>query len=761
MPGSSAAGCTFELAADGKTIKPTVSGRNLIAVVPVEKNNTTVSCTVRKNNKTVIDRQVLARIKVRKWKWQNNNYGKDRVLLEPFTRISKYGDNGISTLRGQYSFAPSGLQEKILADGVEIFAAAPVVEMDVDGKVIRFDRGRVKTEIAADGLDAKTVAEAAVDGITLKSSVHSEYDNYNVHTMQLFGVNGRKINRWTISFPLKSSEAWLFHAVSNMIRRNPAGRIPQGDGCVWDGSMLFRTTAFGQETLHPAFVPYIWLGGIERGLAWFADTSFGMKLDRKKKAVRIVRRNDNVILEIDLINRPVTLREGHKVEFGTQSTPVKPIDQRIVNTTFDALGVGVPERPNELTISEHILGYPYRWSKVPIEENWSLFDQMVKAASSKDKSNVVPAVDAFMKKYSAKIRKMYVDAKAQEAYIKKMENSRPTWIKLNFGSKRQSIPAKYSDPRLAYIADEETRYFQSEWFNPSVQNYFGALRTTLTPSYMDFIIYGYAKEFEHGIHGCYLDDTFIMPEINPHTTAAVDDEGEIHANTGLFAMRELVKRIAVLQHLKGYSPRILQVHMTNAQIVPAFSFATSQLGWEADFGEKPLQLRYKEDLILTESTGLQVGNAPLALGGVVRRTTPQEQWKPKFDYLTRTLLAMTMPYGVGVKLRASPQDASRKVVLAAQSALGKFGIGDKECVFEPFFDPAKAPKEISGKELMISAYRRPGRKLVIIGNRSDAVQKFSIDGKFTAVRDFETGKILADDDRMVKAYDFRLIELEL
>ena len=247
-----------------------------------------------------------------------------------------------------------------------------------------------------------------------KSSVHSEYDNYNVHTMQLFGVNGRKINRWTISFPLKSSEAWLFHAVSNMIRRNPAGRIPQGDGCVWDGSMLFRTTAFGQETLHPAFVPYIWLGGIERGLAWFADTSFGMKLDRKKKAVRIVRRNDNVILEIDLINRPVTLREGHKVEFGTQSTPVKPIDQRIVNTTFDALGVGVPERPNELTISEHILGYPYRWSKVPIEENWSLFDQLVKAASSKDKSNVVPAVDAFMKKYSAKIRKMYVDAKAQE-----------------------------------------------------------------------------------------------------------------------------------------------------------------------------------------------------------------------------------------------------------------------------------------------------------------------------------------------------------
>ena len=757
-PGSGAAGKTLELFADGKAVKLKTFQRKLIGVVPLSSRPCNVSCTVRENGKAPGAPQVLCRIPFKKWKWQNHNYGKDRVLLKPFTAIRAVGKDGLATLRSQYRFNPAGLPGMILADERPVFAAEPVSEVVVDGKCYRFEKGKVSVQVAPDGIDAKTFAEAQAGGVTLKTAIHSEYDNFNIHTMQLFGVEGKTVSRWTVRFPFRAEEAWLFHAVSNMIRRNPSGKIPAGDGCVWDGSKLFRATAFGQETLHPAFVPYIWLGGLERGMAWFANTSLGMKLDRKKNAVRIIRSGNVVALEIDLINRPAKLKDGHKIEFGTQATPVKPIDPEVVNITFDALGVGVPNRPNELTISEHILGYPFRWAKYPVDEDWSLVETLTKAAAAPDKTAVSAAVDQYMKKYGKKIRQMYMEAGNDVKVARKFENSRPTWIKLNFGGKRSSMPAKYSDPRLAYTADPVTKYFKAEWFNPSVQNYFGALRTSLTPSYLDFILYGYAKEFEHGIKGCYLDDTFIMPDTNPHTLAAIDDEGELHSNTGLWAMRELVKRISVLQHLKGFSPRVLQVHMTNAQLVPVFSFATSQLGWEADFGEKPLQERYLKDFILAESTGLQVGNAPLALGGVVRKTTPQEQWKPKFDYLTRTLLATTMPYGVGVKLRASPLDASRRVVLAAQDALGRFGTADPACVFEPFFDPAKAPKEISGKFLMISAYDRPDRKLFIISNESNKPQEFAINGKFSAIRDYETGKTIAETDRTVNAYDFRLIE---
>ena len=757
-PSASATDCQIEFFADGKVVTSKAVKRSRVAIIELPPRAVTVSCTVKNNNKIIADRMVLAKIPFKKWTWINNQEGRERVLLEPFTRIKAIGGNGISTLRGQYKFSPSGLMENVLADGHAIFAGNAEMEMVVNGKLFKFNKGTVKTAVASDGLDAATETVAKAGGITVKTRIHSEYDNFNIHNVSLYGVAGKKIERWTIRFTFAKEEAWLFHAVANTIRRNPSGKIPEGNGVVWCGSKLPRANIFGEEILHPMVVPYIWLGGVERGLAWFFNTSYGMKLDRNKEAVRIVRNGNKVILEIDLINRPVKLKNGHNVEFGTQATPVKPIDLRVVNLTFDALGAGVPSRPNVLTVSEHIMGYPYRWSKQPVNGDWTLFDTMVKLAGKPDKKAALAAVNAYMRKHSAKIRQMYLKADSKPAFANKMEQSRPNWVALNFSGKRGSLPAKYSDPRLAYTSEPETAYFQSEWFNPSAQNYYGALRTSLTPSWINFIIYSYAREFDHGMTGCYLDDTFIMPDTNPHTLAKIDEDGELHSNTGIFAMREIVKRIATLQHLKGCSPRVLQVHMTNAQIIPAFSFATSQLGWESDFGEKPLQLRYQKDLILAESTGLQIGNAPLSLGGVVRKTTPRDKWKPKFDYLTRTLLAMTMPYNVGVKLRASPQDASRKVVLAAQDILGRFGIAESDCTFEPFYDPAKAPKEVSGKDLMISAYARNGRKLMIIANGCKEERRFTVHGQFH-ITDLETGKILPENDRTVKPYDLRLIEL--
>ena len=60
---------------------------------------------------------------------------------------------------------------------------------------------------------------------------------------------------------------------------------------------------------------------------------------------------------------------------------------------------------------------------------------------------------------------------------------------------------------------------------------------------------------------------------------------------------------------------------------------------------------------------------------------------------------------------------------------------------------------------MISAYARTGRKLMIIANECGEERRFKINGNFQAV-DLESGKSLPEDDRTVKPYDFRLIELK-
>ena len=119
---------------------------------------------------------------------------------------------------------------------------------------------------------------------------------------------------------------------------------------------------------------------------------------------------------------------------------------------------------------------------------------------------------------------------------------------------------------------------------------------------------------------------------------------------------------------------------------------------------------------------------------------------------------MAYPHGIGIWLRAYP-DASRKVMLDASAALGRFGVSEKDCVFEPCFNQEKAPREICGEGLMISAYSRPGKKLLIVGNAGKQPREFRLNGTFAAVRDMETGKLLMQDDRTVNPYDFRLIEV--
>ena len=758
-PGSAANGKNIRFLLDGREVKATVSGRTILAEIPLKGSRGEVSCVLLRDGKEISGRTVLCRITPKTWEWRNNTLGKERVVLPPFSPIRALGRDALKTLRSRYTFSPGGLPSSILADGTELFDAAPYSEMVIDGKRIRFEKGEVSVKVSGDGVDAETLTHSSSGGVTLKTRIHSEYDNFNSHACTLSGVEGRTVSRWTLYFPLKENEAPFFHAVANTIRSNPAGCIPAGKGIVWNGGKLTRATVFGQEIVHPAFVPYLWLGGIERGLAWFANSSIGMKLDRKKDAVRLVRSEGRVTLEVDLINRPAKLKEGHTIEFGTQATPVKPIDPRLRNMTYDTYGVGAEHLPNAQSISEYILGYPCLWSKTAAQLDYSLFEKFADASRNLTKTDFRKELDSYMAKHGSEIRSMFLAAGLDMSKGDPYENYRNEYLKIHFGSgRKKSLPYKYSDPRLAYKPDPVTQYFQAEWFNPAPQNYFGALRITLTPSAIDYLLYGYDLEFRHGMKGCYLDDMFLMPEINPFTTAEIDDEGEVHADTGLYAMRELVKRIAVLQHRYGHAPRLIQVHMTNAQIVPVFSFATSQLGWESNFGETPIPERCAPDMILVESTGLQVGNAPLALGGIYRRTTPQQEWVKKFDTLTRGLIAMAYPHGIGIWLRAY-SDASRKVMLDASEALGRFGVSEKECVFEPCFNPEKAPREIRGEGLMISAYSRPGKKLLIIGNAGKQPGKFRLNGTFAAVRDAETGKPLAQDDRTVKPYDFRLIEV--
>jgi len=122
----------------------------------------------------------------------------------------------------------------------------------------------------------------------------------------------------------------------------------------------------------------------------------------------------------------------------------------------------------------------------------------------------------------------------------------------------------YLDPRVQYMNSPEFRQFGAAWSSPQAQ-WHGVTRVYPTPSFIDYLLDQYRALLEHGYDGVYLDDMYVLPGNNPDAGSAVRDaDGVVHPRMGILATRELVKRLAVLQHEMGRSPRMTVVHMTNA-----------------------------------------------------------------------------------------------------------------------------------------------------------------------------------------------------
>ena len=67
------------------------------------------------------------------------------------------------------------------------------------------------------------------------------------------------------------------------IREHYAGKIPGGTGKVWDSGNIPR------DQLPAPFVPYIWVGGPERGICWFADNTKDWIIDPQTPELAMTR----------------------------------------------------------------------------------------------------------------------------------------------------------------------------------------------------------------------------------------------------------------------------------------------------------------------------------------------------------------------------------------------------------------------------------------------------------------------------------------
>ncbi len=736
---------------DAKPVPFKQAGKYWRAVAPVSQTPGIYSVQLLSQAKEY----QIGKIEKKKYAWEGEKLGCEKIILPPFKPL-QCNNNEVDGLLNKRTINGLGLYDSVRNCDYELLAAPMSFLMKVDGKETQWQADKKPVfKLHDNGFAAIASGNATTSaGINLSYQSTMEYDGFNWLQFQLDGLKDRTVDQLTLVIQFKATETPLFHAVANTLRPNPAGTLPDR----WTGSQLNRKKHFDEEVIHPQLVPYLWLGGEERGLSWFLDSSLGFKLHREQDAVRISRRGDIVVAELDIINKPTRFNSDTLgFSFGFHPTPVKPLTPDLRNTLYDSAGVAPMAMNNAQFVFGTWLGGFFPFGLTPFKDDYKMWRTVMSALTSGKKINYREELDQWNKQYGKEFTGIMDSIAGNTEYSKRFQKSRQGFLHGNLGNKdrRPSLPYIYLDPRLAFKWYEEAQYFKCEWWNPAAQNYFGSWRIFPTDTYRDYFLYAVDRALKNGLHGIYLDDVYLIPDNNPDTLGAIDEQNEVHSCIGILALRDLIKRLSVLQHQHGKYPRILQVHMTDALLIPCFSFATSQLGFEAKYGESPLPTRYALDYIRAIGLGTKLGANGLMLQGVHRKTTSPEQWNEKSKTLRRSMLALSLPHGIRQFASHAPD------LYEIYQKLSDFGCFTQSTRFIPYWDKAQDLRV--DKEILLSSYQLPEATLVILSNyhNYDPVKvelSGNLPNKFKLV-DLETNEQVSYQNITIQGYDFRLLVL--
>ncbi|MEW6357146.1 MAG: glycoside hydrolase domain-containing protein [Planctomycetota bacterium] len=737
-------------------------------------------------NKEILNKEKAFYFDKKRWEWENNSLGLSDEVIPPFTPM-KVRDHRVECILRSHTMNGLGLWDQVSALGKDIFAAPMTVDCHIAGKRQEWNARPLEF---VEQSDHKVVvrAVAAAGPLVWEAFSTFDYDGFMWVKVALKSETEVKVDRLTLRVPMKAAECVLMHAVADRIRKNKAGLIPSGAGEMWNSSGVPKYELKGKRIIPTEMIPYIWLGAEERGLCWCADSSLGFSLEDGTPAARLLRPSPEVVVaEIDLINRPTEIRKERILEFGLQATPVKPLPEGWKNWRFDW---DPQRRPGVLNIPFPVDRWgcsPSGFAKYSVLYDYSYFRFLHNMTRTHKpapnfldawRHTLFPVVEAWVKDNEAwlqpDLRSLKPGQTLSQFRITNITNHQEMW-KLHAPNMDRLV--LYTDPRLEAVGIPETDAYTSEWWSPQIIGYSGCIRTFPTPSHINFMLWHFKRTMEAGIDGLYFDDQFLMPCDNPDTLAAIGEDGKIHPRIGILAMRQLVKRVAVLQHELKKEPRLFVMHMTNAMLVPCYSFATISFDWEMDRGEADFQDRFTDaiqgagdvlDFIRAESTGRQAGLVPVVLAEIENKSdVGPEEWKKTKTRLTRSALAVTLLHEIQLNRHYSTnQDWSE--VSRVYAILRRFGVADDNCEFVPYWT-RDASVSVTGGNFRASFYKRPSRLLIIVSNISEAAAAcVNVDGKALQLPagsvwvDVESEKKLEPRDGhaasiVVPRHDFRVV----
>ncbi|MGA2068121.1 MAG: glycoside hydrolase domain-containing protein [Thermoguttaceae bacterium] len=651
--------------------------------------------------------------------WEGNRLGVTDEVLPPLKPIRVEGTK-IAVVSREYSVDGLGLWQSVRAEGnvsaggMKELLAAPLA-LVADGTVLK-GQGRF-TKVAAQAVVYE--GQARHPAVTVRSRCTTECDGCTKVELTLDPSGGnRPLGSLHLDIPLKDVLAPLWHVSTSGLRINPAGATPSGQGIVWDSTKFPDGEWFGN------FKCYLWLGGEERGLCWFADNDRGWELDADAQhpensaaCQQLIRKDGVLTLRVNLVQKPVVIASPRTITFGLMASPAKPMP-----ADWRRRDIREPSKFN--------MGYANIATfcgKMPWGNDFSIADWAYAKRTGKP-GPTAEQLEAW--------KQRNFPADMQPKFRQDMINLALGPFLGTFGPGQKYYKIYFEEFHTTSQVHPESHVFQSEWSGdwqrPLVDretepwhHEAGINNAGIVASYRDFACWYAAQWVRRGI-GCYFDNAFPMRAYDPLTTSAYRlSNGQIQPSAGIWARREYLKRIWVI-HRQLPPPDALpamMIHMTNTHILPYMVWNDENLDLEWKFGPEPQQSKFPHDFLRAETLGRQSGNVPWGLDRIVDHKTAEEK---RIAHRTR--------FGVMMVHEIRWWGMGEDVEGAMLKAITDFGYAQDDCRVLNYWDDG-FPVKTSDPEAKTLLLKR-GKELLLLvctWNPKPAQVRFDLDLKALGV----------------------------
>jgi hypothetical protein len=332
-------------------------------------------------------------------------------------------------------------------------------------------------------------------------------------------------------------------------RRAETAKYIHAAAFTWGGKQISRGLPEIGGKWSESFMPYVWLGDEDRGLAWFCESDEGWRLKDPGNALKVETIGEKVVFTATFLDHAETIESPITLRFGLQASPVKPVSFEWRSKARIMHG------------AQYSMAEPDKDGKIPLD---ALKEAGVRTIIYHD----------MWPEYYGQLK-----PSDERAFRKLIEECHKRGMKL-------LVYVGYGIARTA----PDIQGHHHEWsvvplipWDPSYKPEMRAFDATCARSgWADWLAQGIEKLFaEYNLDGLYFDGTSEAwrCQNESHGCGWRDSDGNLHTVHPLLSVRSLMRRVTDIVR-KRRPDAILDVHMSASLTLPTLSFCDSY--WDGE-----------------------------------------------------------------------------------------------------------------------------------------------------------------------------------